>query len=209
MQQAQPHICVFASSSVKLEQLHYQFAHALGEELGKQGCALVFGGGRVGLMGACADGVLHNDGRVIGVIPALLNQPGIPHLGCHELIETPTMHIRKETMEHMADAFISLPGGFGTLEELLEVITLKQLGYHQKPIVICNVGGYYDALLEQFETGFATGFANIAYETLYCVAYTPIEAVTLALTPSVESHLPDKMADSREAANDPFNEVLS
>ncbi|MDL2235623.1 TIGR00730 family Rossman fold protein [Christensenellaceae bacterium OttesenSCG-928-L17] len=198
MQRSQPHICVFASSSARLAQKYYQVAEELGNMLACANCTLVFGGGRKGLMGACADGVIAQGGQVVGVIPALLNQPGIPHPGIGELIETPTMHVRKDTMEQMADAFISLPGGFGTLEELLEVITLKQLKYHKKPIVILDVDGFYAPLLEQFELGFVEGFASTKARALYRVASSPAQAVEFALEEEKAYTLPDKMEDSRE-----------
>ncbi|MDL2258682.1 TIGR00730 family Rossman fold protein [Eubacteriales bacterium OttesenSCG-928-K08] len=188
-------ICVFASSSQRLEEKYYTFAHELGAALAKEGLSLVFGGGRLGLMGACATGALENDGYVIGVIPELLNRPGIPHPGCHELIETPTMHERKYTMEDLSEAFITLPGGFGTFEELLEVITLRQLGYHNKPIVICNPFGFFDPLLEQFERMFEQNFANEQSRALYSVATTANDAVQLALEQK-QLNLPDKMEDS-------------
>lgn len=190
------YICVFASSSARLTDAQYAYAKALGEEIAKSGYGLVFGGGRLGLMGAVADGALAHGGPVIGVIPEHLHKPGIAHPGCHELVVTPTMHVRKETMENRCAAFIALPGGFGTLEELLEVITLRQLGYHEKPIILCNQDGYFDALLQQFEAGFSGGFADEAYRALYCTANTPKEALQL-IAKGENPDLPDKMKDSR------------
>ncbi|HPY36426.1 MAG TPA: TIGR00730 family Rossman fold protein [Clostridia bacterium] len=177
----QKHICIFASSSENLAPRYYTLAKELGKELAFSGAALIFGGGRHGLMGALASGAAQNGGRIIGVVPELLNKPGITFKGCTELHCTGTMHSRKQFMEDMADGFIALPGGFGTLEELLEVLTLRQLGYHNKPIVLLNADCFFDPLLEQFEQIFKEGFAHTAFRSLYELAYTPKEAVRLVL----------------------------
>lgn len=189
-------ICLFASSSERLEPKYYALAQALGRAIASAGAGLVFGGGQLGLMGAAARGAAQKGGCVTGVIPTLLNRPGVAYADCTTLHETPTMHARKQMMEDLSDAFIALPGGFGTLEEVLEVITLKQLGYHDKPIVLLNMDGFFDPLLEQFEQLFATGFAHVAYRALYATADTPEEAVNLILThtPCV---LPDKLQDAK------------
>lgn len=188
-------ICVFGSSSERLEPAYYDMAEALGAAIALAGAGMVFGGGRIGLMGGTARGAHAQGGRIIGVIPEKLHQPGVAFPGCTQLIVTSTMHERKQTMENLADGFIALPGGFGTLEELLEVITLRQLGYHNKPIVILNQNGFYDNMLEQFEVLFATGFTHMAYRFAYTVAYTAEEAVMQVLQyEAVE--LPDKMRDA-------------
>lgn len=190
-------LCVFASSSQNLEQAYYATARALGAAMARSGLGLVFGGGNIGLMGATARGATEAgaNARVIGVIPEKLHQPGIVYPGCTELIVTDTMHARKQTMENRADGFITLPGGFGTLEELLEVLTLKQLGYHEKPIILINQNGFFDPLLEQFELLFATGFSHIAYRALYSVALDAEEAVALALSYTPPA-MPDKMKEA-------------
>lgn len=172
-------ICVFAASSERLEASYRNLAEELGGLIAAAGAAMVFGAGATGLMGAAARGVDAAGGSMIGVIPERLNRPGVAYENCTRLIVTPTMHERKQTMEALSDAFIALPGGFGTLEEVLEVITLKQLGYHQKPIVLINQGGFFDALLEQFELLFATGSADIECRLLYDVANTAGEAFAL------------------------------
>ena len=156
---------------------------------------MVFGGGRIGLMGAAAQGVKANGGRLIGVIPEKLNQPGIAYENCDELIETPTMHTRKETMESLSSGFIVLPGGFGTMEELMEVITLKQLGYHNHPIVIVNHKGFWQPLLEQFSQFYETGFAHPGFQGLYVVADTALEAVAAVRETSNKS-MPDKLQEA-------------
>ncbi len=190
----QKHICIFASSSENLSPRYYTLAQELGKQIASSGAALVFGGGRQGLMGAAARGAAQNSGSIIGVVPELMNKPGILYEGCSELHSTSTMHSRKQYMEERADGFIALPGGFGTLEELLEVLTLKQLGYHFKPVVILNVDCFFDPLLEQFELIFAEGFAHTAFRSLYELAYTPKEAVRLILEPSIVK-LPSKLRE--------------
>lgn len=135
-----------------------------------RGYALVYGGTRVGLMGALADSVLARGGKVVGVIPEALQARGIAHDGLTELIVTPDMRRRKATMEERASAFVGLPGGFGTLEEIFECLTLKQLEYHQKPIALLNVGGFYDPLIGLMEHIYQQNFAKPEYRQLYHVA---------------------------------------
>jgi uncharacterized protein (TIGR00730 family) len=122
-------------------------AQALGAALAAQNLTLVFGGGKVGLMGAIADAVLARGGKVVGVIPDFLATKEVAHLGCTELHVVKSMHERKLMMADRADAFIAMPGGYGTLEELFEVLTWGQLGLHSKPVGLLNVDGYYDQLL--------------------------------------------------------------
>jgi len=190
-------ICIFASSSEHLEPAYYALAEELGRAVAGAGAGMVFGGGARGLMGAVARGVARERGRITGVIPEKLNRPGIAYAACTELIETPTMHARKQTMEDLSDGFIALPGGFGTLEEVLEVITLRQLGYHDKPVVLLNRGGFYDSLLEQFERLYAESFADIAYRAMYGVAQDVEEAVRLIYTHK-PAPLPDKLGQAEE-----------
>ena len=162
-------ICVYSSSSQKLESEYYDYAEELGRRIGKNGDTLVFGAGSKGLMGATARGAKAFGAKVIGVIPEALNLPGVPFEECDELTVTPDMRSRKKLLDESADVLVALPGGFGTLEEVLEVITSKQLGYHSKPIVILNPFGYYDALLKQFEHSFELNFADRSYSELYYV----------------------------------------
>jgi len=127
--------------------LYTQQAQAMGEELAQRGLTLVYGGGRVGLMGAVADATLGAGGRVIGVIPKFLADKELAHTGCTELHVVETMHQRKLLMADLADGFVAMPGGFGTLEELFEVLTWGQLGLHGKPVGLLNVAGFYNPLL--------------------------------------------------------------
>ena len=153
-------ICVFASSSAKLADVYKKEAAALGRAIAQKGLGIVFGAGTEGLMGALARGAAECGGRIIGVIPDALNVKGIVYEYCTALYDTRTMRERKMIMEQQADAFIALPGGFGTLEEILEIITLKQLGYHEKPIALLNANGFYDHLIAQFDETVAQDFAS-------------------------------------------------
>ena len=140
-------VAVYCGSSAGANPLYVVQAQALGAALVAHGLTLVYGGGRVGLMGTIADAVLAHGGRVIGVIPDFLADKELAHLGCTELHVVKSMHERKLLMADRADAFIAMPGGYGTLEELFEVLTWGQLGLHSKPVALLNVDGYYDHLL--------------------------------------------------------------
>ncbi|MBK9713758.1 MAG: TIGR00730 family Rossman fold protein [Kouleothrix sp.] len=162
-------LCVYCASSNHIPDYYFTLARALGAEIGRRGWTLVYGGGSVGLMGALAEAVHGSGGVVVGIIPQALLDREVGYLQADELIVTLTMRERKRLMDERAEAFVALPGGFGTLEELLEIMTLRQLGYHDKPIVIVNPGGYFDPLLEQFERIFAEGFTHDRYRDLYVV----------------------------------------
>ncbi len=144
-------VCVYCASSSKVNSKYVETARKLGKILAENDLELVYGGGSVGLMGVLADSVLENGGRVTGVIPRFMVEVEWQHNGLTELVLTDTMHERKEKMAQLADAIVALPGGCGTLEELLEAITWKQLGIHTQPIVIVNINGYYNHLLAQFQ----------------------------------------------------------
>jgi uncharacterized protein (TIGR00730 family) len=141
-------ITVFCGSSFGSEEIYKEQAALLGQTLAKQNIELVFGGANVGLMGAVADGVLNEGGKAIGVLPDFLRSKEIAHLGLTELILVESMHERKTKMNDLCDGVIALPGGFGTLEELFEMLTWGQLGLHKKPIAILNIDGFYDSLIE-------------------------------------------------------------
>ncbi|OGX82492.1 TIGR00730 family Rossman fold protein [Hymenobacter coccineus] len=140
-------VAVYCGSSAGTNPAYVAQAQALGAALVAQDLTLVYGGGRVGLMGTIADAVLAAGGKVVGVIPGFLDDKELAHKGCTELHVVETMHERKLLMADRADAFIAMPGGYGTLEELFEVLTWGQLGLHQKPVGLLNVAGYYDHLL--------------------------------------------------------------
>jgi len=141
-------ITVFCGSSFGTAEIYKEQATLLGQTLAKQNIELVYGGANVGLMGAVADGILNEGGKAIGVLPNFLRSKEIAHLGLNELILVESMHERKTKMNDLCDGVIALPGGFGTLEELFEMLTWAQLGLHKKPIAILNINGFYDALIE-------------------------------------------------------------
>jgi uncharacterized protein (TIGR00730 family) len=150
-------VCVYCASSPGHDPAIQAATRALGQLLAAEGLGLVYGGGSGGLMGLVADAVMQAGGTVTGVIPRGLFPREIPHRGLTELVEVDSMHQRKTKMFELADAFVALPGGFGTLEELAEVTTWAQLGIHQKPIGVLNVSGYYDSLLAFLDRGVREG----------------------------------------------------
>ncbi|WP_264530769.1 TIGR00730 family Rossman fold protein [Flavobacterium sp. N502540] len=141
-------ITVFCGSSFGTDKIYKEQAALLGKTLAQQNIELVYGGANVGLMGAVADGILNEGGKAIGVLPNFLRSKEIAHLGLTELIVVESMHERKTKMNDLCDGVIALPGGFGTLEELFEMLTWGQLGLHKKPIGILNIDGFYDSLIE-------------------------------------------------------------
>lgn len=165
-------ICVFCSSSNAVASEYFAAATEFGAALAKRGLTLVYGGGQVGLMGAVARAVHQHGGKVIGVIPGYLRTRELAYEASDELLVTPDLRARKAAMEARADAFVALPGGFGTLEEIIEVLTLKQLGRHHKPIAFLNTNGFFDPLLAQFERLFAEQFTKPDYRAYYHVAPT-------------------------------------
>ncbi len=155
-------ICVFCGSSDGNDQSITDAAVQLGEVFAKENISLVYGGSKIGVMGTVARSVLDNKGYVIGIIPGFLKKKEVVHLGLNELITTDNMHDRKLKMQELSDGFVVLPGGFGTLEELFEIITWLQLGLHEKPIGVLNVNGFYDDLLSLMETMVKNGFLAMA-----------------------------------------------
>lgn len=162
-------ICVYSSSSFSLDNIYFENARMLGNEIASRKDIFLFGGGLTGLMGTCAKAVHENGGKVVGIIPEALNVEGIVYTACDELHVTTGMRERKALMDHKSDAFIALPGGYGTLEELLEIITLKQLRYHNKPVVILNTNNYYNELLLLFDKMINENFAKSECKDLYFV----------------------------------------
>ena len=175
-------ITVYAASSGQLPEVYTDAARELGSLLAQGNHTLVNGAGRTGLMGACADACLCKGGKAVGIIPQFMIDQQWQHTGMSELIVTPDMHRRKELMAEMSDACIALPGGVGTLEELLEIITWKQLGLYLKPIIILNTNGYFDALLAQLQHAVDERFMRSQHAELWRVAHTPAEAIELART---------------------------
>ena len=170
-------VCVFASSCNYLDESYYTAAAEFGTLLGKSGFDMVYGGSSLGLMWACAENVKQNGGQLIGVMPERLHDMGVYTDECVDLFVTPCMRSRKAKMDELSDAVVALPGGLGTLEELSEMIVQKQLGYNQKAIVIFNINGFYDKLLEFFEEIISQKFAKGSARGLYFVAQSSKEAI--------------------------------
>ncbi len=162
-------ICVFCSSSSAVENVYFDAAAEAGKKIAENNDTLLFGGANVGLMRKLALVVKENKGKITGVIPQKIKDNNLACEITDKLIVTPDMHSRKAKLEELADVFIALPGGFGTLEELSEVLTLKHLGYHNKPVVILNINGFYDNLLEFYETIYKEKFAKEYYREYYFV----------------------------------------
>ena len=162
-------ICVFAGSSAGVDDAYRRVAISLADELAGRGIELVYGGGCVGLMGVLADAMLARGGRVIGVIPETLMVREVGHRGLTELKVVDSMHERKATMAELSDGFIALPGGFGTLEELFEVLTWAQLGLHGHPCGVLNVAGYFDALFAFLDHARGQGFVRDAHHEMLLV----------------------------------------
>jgi len=166
-------ICVFCGSSPGSDPRHGEAARALGRTLAGRGLELVYGGGSVGLMGMVADAALGAGGRVIGVIPQVLQIRELAHRGLTDLRVVGSMHERKALMAELSDAFIALPGGMGTLEELSEVLTWAQLGLHARPVGLLDVAGYYRPLIAFFDQAVSAGFLRPAHRAILQVAEAP------------------------------------
>lgn len=151
-------IAVYCGSKIGNDPEYSKAAVTLGEKLVEQGIELVYGGGAIGLMGVIADSILEKGGRVTGVIPEKLYEMEVAHMGLTELYRVKTMHERKALMADLSDGFIAMPGGIGTLEELTEVMTWAQIGYHTKPCALLNVVGYYDHFISFFDEMESKGF---------------------------------------------------
>lgn len=170
-------VCVFCASSSKIDECYLRPAFALGQIFAREGITLIYGGGAVGLMGAVADGALSRGGRVVGVIPHFMVEREWAHKGVQELIVVHTMNERKERMRALAQALVALPGGSGTLEELLEAISLKRLGMYLGPIVLLNTQGFFDHLLQLLERCIAERFMDPRHRQMWAVVKEPEEVL--------------------------------
>lgn len=170
-------ICVFSSSSNAIAEIYFEEARILGKLIGTAGWNLIYGGANVGLMHSCAESARENGAKTVGIIPELIHAHRLSNPNDHEQIITPNMRERKYLMRKRSDAFIALPGGFGTLEETLEVITLKQLNYHNKAVVFINTNGYYNPLIAQFDLAYRETFAKESYRKMYYIASNSHEAI--------------------------------
>jgi uncharacterized protein (TIGR00730 family) len=182
-------VCVYCGSSGRVDEVYRAAATRLGVPLAKTGISLVYGGGRIGLMGLLADAVLASGGRVTGIIPKHLHEREVGHHGLSEMILVDDMHGRKRRMFELSDAFVTLPGGLGTLDETIEILTWKQLGLHDKPILLVDVAGYWAPLIDLINHAIASGFAGRDARKLYRVV-SRVEDVVPALVSSPEPSVP-------------------
>jgi hypothetical protein len=183
-------LCVYCGSWSGNEPELGDFAHAFGSACAARGIELIYGGGGIGLMGAVAEAALANGGRVVGIIPRSLLESEPPFPNTTELVIVDSMHERKKQMFDRADGFVVLPGGLGTLDETIEMITWRQLGFHDKPIVLANHRGYWDPLLSLFDHIVTTGFAQPDSRDLYAVAHSIdgiFDRLTTTATPPIRA----------------------
>lgn len=190
-------VCVYCGSAIGARPVYAEAAKAFGRALVEADLALVYGGGSVGLMGTIADEVLGLGGRAIGVIPELLMSKEVGHAGLTELHVVADMHERKKKMADLSDAFVSMPGGVGTFEELFEVYTWAQLGYHQKPVALLNIDGFYDPLINLLQHTVDEGFMRQAYFDILQVDADP--AALIGKLQRYEPPVADKWAIKRDA----------
>jgi hypothetical protein len=179
MGKVKKYVCVFCGSGIGARPEYAASATELGRRIAERGYGLVYGGASIGLMGAVADGALGAGGEVIGVIPDVIAEFEINHPGLTETHAVHTMHERKALMAERADAFVSLPGGFGTMDEFMEIVTWAQLLIHAKPCVLVNVNGYYDGLLTYLNTAVDEGFIRPVNRKLVLVAESVDEALEI------------------------------
>lgn len=189
-------ICVFCGSSDGNDVIITEAAVTLGAFFAENNITLVYGAAKIGVMGVIAKKVLTNKGKVIGIIPQFLKKKEVVHLGLTELHTTQNMHDRKLMMQEMSDGFITLPGGFGTLEELFEVITWQQLGLHTKPIGLLNVNGFYDDMIAMLETMVKKGFLSMEYYELLLVD-TTVEGLITKMQDFTPPQLPQWLKPER------------
>ena len=175
-------VCVYSASSTKIAPVYFAAAEELGRLLALRGINLINGAGSIGLMAATSNACLAAGGTVTGVIPRFMVEQNWHHQGLTQLIETETMHERKQTMAQMSDGIIALPGGCGTMEELLEIITWKQLGIYLNPSVILNIDGFYDPLLEMLQRAIDGNFMRPEHQNIWQVATSAQEAIELLYT---------------------------
>lgn len=172
-------VCIYCASSTQIDKAYFQAAHELGVLLAQKGIRLINGAGSIGLMREVSDATLETGGEVIGVIPQFMVEQGWHHTGLSKLHITQTMHERKQLMAELSEGVIALPGGCGTMEELLEIITWKQLGIYPHPIVILNINGFFNPLLDMLEEAIEQHFMRKEHKAIWQVADTPEKAVEL------------------------------
>lgn len=175
-------VCTYCASSTKIAPCYFQAAEELGRLLAQEKIQIINGAGNIGLMAAISDAALQASGKVTGVIPHFMIEQGWNHTGLTQTIAVENMHERKQTMADLSDAVIALPGGCGTLEELLEIITWKQLGLYLNPIVILNTNHFFDPLLNMLDKAIAENFMRNQHGKIWLVADEPAEAIQLIRT---------------------------
>ena len=171
-------ITVYCSSSKSLASVYYDAGRELGRAIAENGWKLVYGGNNIGLMGVLADAVRDGGGKVVGITPKLFCDKGLDDKACDELVVTDGMRDRKAILEERGDAFIAMPGGLGTFEEIFEIIVGKQLGFHNKPIVLLNINGYWSPLLELIDRAIEQNFIKPKARELFYVTSTVADAMT-------------------------------
>lgn len=186
-------VTVYCSSSDQLDRVYLDAAEALGGALAREGWTLIYGGNRIGMMGVLADAVRAAGGKVIGITPQVFVDKGLDDKLCDELVVTSGMRDRKQLLEDRGDGFVALPGGLGTFEELFDIITSRQLDYHDKPIVILNIAGYYDPLLSMIEHGIEQRFIRPKARGLFHVATDVEDAIAY-----LRAHKPSVRTDAWE-----------
>jgi uncharacterized protein (TIGR00730 family) len=191
-------VTVYCSSREKLDDCYYQAGAMLGRAIAANGWKLVYGGNALGLMKTVADAVRAAGGKVVGITPQLFVDSGCDDKDCEELIVTPCMRQRKELLEARGDAFVTLPGGIGTFEELFEILAAKSLKLHNKPIVLLNTAGYFDPLIQMLEHGIEHRFISTRVSNLYHVATTAHEAIAYLLECDAETATASKLPSGRE-----------
>lgn len=170
-------ICMYGAASNSVDSFYLTQAEDLGKEIALRGHSLIYGGGGSGLMGACARGVTSQGGEIIGVVPTFMNEFEDLYTECTEMVVTNTMAQRKEIMEDRADAFVIVPGGVGTMDEFFQIITLAELNRKNSPIVLYNMNGYYDPIIEFIENGIKSNFIRPGVRDLYCIKNTASEVL--------------------------------
>lgn len=172
-------VCVYSASSTEIDSVYLKVAEELGSNLAQKGINLINGAGSTGLMAATSNAALNSGGTVTGIIPHFMVERGWHHRGLTQLLVTKTIHERKKLMADMSDGVIALPGGYGTLEELLEIITWKQLGLYLKPIIILNVNGYYNPLLEMLQKMVTENFVKKEHQYIWQISSNVKETIEL------------------------------
>ena len=191
-------ICVFCGSRLGSKPIYRETAKSVGQLIAQQQLRLVYGGGNIGLMGVVADAVLEYGGEVVGVIPGHLQEKEVGHAGLTELHVVSTMHERKALMANLSDAFIALPGGFGTFEEFCEILTWAQLDLHRKPCGLLNVDGFYDPLLTLFDRAVDDGFLRPEYRSMVLTATDADELLMRMRAYEIDPHFPPLRKEGTE-----------